>query len=203
MPVVRRLPLRPVHLTALRGDWSNASRARLSFLLVLPLAACGMMPDMPSIGILGSDGPPEVATAQVAPASGSSVSGSVKFTRRGDDTLVEVNLSHLSPGAHGFHVHEKGDCSTADALSAGGHFNPTGQPHGGPDAPHHKGDLGNLTAGSDGTVNVNFHVKGLELSGDNGVIGRSVIVHGGADDLATQPSGNSGKRLACGIIVHS
>jgi Cu-Zn family superoxide dismutase len=167
------------------------------------LAACSLMPDMPSIGIMGSEGPPESALAQVTPTQGSEVSGQVKFTRRGEDTLVEVSLSHLSPGEHGFHIHEKGDCSAPDGLSAGGHFNPTGLPHGGLDGTRHEGDLGNLLAAADGTVNVNFHVRHLELSGDHGVIGRAVIVHAAADDLKTQPSGNSGKRLACGTIVHS
>ncbi len=167
------------------------------------LGACGLMPDMPHLGMMGMDGPPEVAQAQLQPTQGNQTAGTVKFTKRGDDTLVEINLSHLSPGVHGFHVHEKGDCSSPDGLSAGGHFNPAGQQHGSQDGPHHQGDLGNVTAGEDGMVNLNIHVHNLAISGDDGVVGRAVIVHAAPDDLKTQPTGNAGKRLACGTIVHS
>ena len=190
-PIAPDLPPDRTHLPR----WTAAGLAAL-------LSGCGMMPDAPTIGLM-NHGQPETAVAHISASSGSEVSGEVHFTQRGSDTLVEINLSHLSPGAHGFHIHEHGDCSAPDALSAGGHFNPAGQPHGGPEGPHHLGDLGNVTAGSDGMVNENIHVKGLELSGDNGVIGRALVVHSAPDDLATQPSGNSGKRVGCGIIVHS
>jgi len=170
--------------------------------IALLLTGCGLMPDAPTIGLM-NHGQPESAVAHIGPASGSEVSGEVRFSEHGGDTLVEINLKHLSPGVHGFHVHEKGDCSAEDALSAGGHFNPAGQPHGAPDGPHHLGDLGNVTAGEDGTVNMNIHVKGLDLSGDKSIVGRAVVVHSAPDDLATQPSGNSGKRVGCGVIVHS
>ncbi len=173
-----------------------------AFGILAALGGCGMMPDAPTLGLM-NHGQPEHALARVNPSSGSEVIGEVKFTQRGSDTLVEIYLTHLSPGVHGLHVHEKGDCSAPDALSAGGHYNPAGQPHGGPDGPHHLGDLGNVTAGADGIVNMNVHVKSLELSGDQSVVGRAIVVHAAADDLATQPSGNSGKRVACGIIVHS
>lgn len=189
--------LRPFHTAALRAV------ARLSALVAATtLAACGMMPDAPTFGLM-NHGQPSAAIARLAPTSGSTVEGEVRFTEHGSDTLVEINLRHLSPGAHGFHVHEKGDCSAADALSAGGHFNPDGQPHGAPETAHHRGDLGNVTAGADGTVNVNFHVKNLALTGDDSIVGRALIVHAAPDDLATQPSGNSGKRLACGIVVRN
>ncbi len=168
------------------------------------LGGCSMMPDMPTIGMMtGNEAPAEVAVAQVQPTVGNEVSGTVKFTRRGDDTLVEIALAHLTPGTHGFHVHEKGDCSAPDGMSAGGHFNPDGHQHGAQDGPHHTGDLGNVVAGADGTVNLNEHIKGLLISGDHGVAGRAVIVHANADDLKTQPTGNAGKRLACGTIVHN
>ena len=173
-------------------------------LSVTLLSACSIWPEMPTFGILpSSEAPPETAIAQVNPTQGNEVTGQVKFTRHENDTLVEVSLTHLSPVPHGFHVHEKGDCSAPDGLSAGGHFNPDGLPHGGLDGPHHIGDLGNVVAGNDGTVNLNVHVKGLRLSGDQGIIGRAVIVHASADDLKTQPTGGSGKRVACGMIVHS
>ena len=102
------------------------------------LGGCSMMPDMPTIGMMtGNEAPAEVAVAQVQPTVGNEVSGTVKFTRRGDDTLVEIALAHLTPGTHGFHVHEKGDCSAPDGMSAGGHFNPDGHQHGAQDGPHH------------------------------------------------------------------
>lgn len=168
----------------------------------LLLAGCGLMPETPTFGLM-NHGQPETAIAHLVPASNSQVGGDVRFTQTGNDTLVEINLTNLSPGVHGFHVHEKGDCSAPDAMTAGGHFNPEGNPHGGPEGPHHLGDIGNITAGSDGSVNMNIHVKGLPLKGDNSIVGRAVVVHSAPDDFSTQPSGNSGKRVACGVITHS
>lgn len=186
-----------VHLT------KPSPRLLSGFAAACLLQACSLMPDMPTFSMMGGNtAPPELAQAQLVATTGNAVAGTVRFTRRGSDTLVEVSLNHLPPGVHGFHIHEKGDCSSGDGLSAGGHFNPAGQPHGGQDTPHHEGDLGNVTAGDDGMVNTNFHVKDLPLSGDTGIIGRAVIVHAAADDLKTQPTGNAGKRLACGTIVH-
>jgi Cu-Zn family superoxide dismutase len=168
--------------------------------LTLSLAACGIMPDMPSFKLTNTEGLTETAVATMLPTEGSQVSGSVRFVVKGEDTLVDISLKNLTPGPHGIHVHERGDCSAPDALSAGAHFNPTGTPHGGLDAPHHLGDLGNIVAGADGTVILNFHVKGLKLSGEPTISGRAVIIHAAADDMKTQPTGNSGKRLACGVI---
>ena len=175
-----------------------------AMLLAATLGACSLMPDTPTIGLSNlNQAPADVAVAHIAPLAGSEVTGMVTFSRKAGDTLVEVNLSHLAPGQHGFHVHEKADCSSADGLSAGGHYNPTGVNHGGPEMPHHVGDLGNITAGADGTVNINFHVKNLDVSGEHGVVGHAIIIHAAPDDFTTQPSGNSGKRLGCGIIAHS
>jgi Cu-Zn family superoxide dismutase len=107
----------------------------------------------------------------------------------------------LNPGTHGFHVHEFGDCSAPDFASAGGHFNPTSEPHAGPkDAHRHEGDLGNVEAGADGSVAVDYTDSGLRFEGDKSILGRAVVVHANADDLKTQPSGNAGGRVACGVI---
>jgi Cu-Zn family superoxide dismutase len=110
-------------------------------------------------------------------------------------------VTGLTPGAHGFHVHEFGDCSMADGTCAGAHFNPTGAPHGGPDdARRHAGDLGNVKADESGKAIYKRVDKMLALNGPSSIIGRSIIVHAAPDDLKTQPSGNAGARVGCGVI---
>jgi Cu-Zn family superoxide dismutase len=143
------------------------------------------------------------ATAILAPTRGNSVSGTVNFTQKGDMVLVEAKVNGLKANAiSGIHIHEKGNCSAADASSAGGHFNPTASQHGGPaGAIRHGGDLGNLKADENGYAQMSILVGGISLGIEsNSIIGRAVIVHAGADDLKTQPSGNSGARVACGLI---
>lgn len=145
------------------------------------------------------------ATAVLAPTKGNQVSGKVSFTQRGTAVVVEARVTGLSPGPHGFHVHEKGNCTAPDASSAGGHFNPGGSAHGGVHgSPRHAGDLGNLEADRSGVAVYKGEVTGISLgTGDDSIIGRAVIVHEKADDLTTQPSGNSGARLACGLVSKS
>ncbi len=142
------------------------------------------------------------ATATLAPASGSSVTGTVTFAQQGETVLVTADVSGLKPGAHGFHVHEKGDCSAPDATSAGGHFNPTSQPHGNPkDDAHHKGDLPALVADANGNAKLKFEFGPATLSpGQLDLMGRAVVVHADPDDYKSQPAGNSGARIACGVI---
>ena len=150
-----------------------------------------------------TDAPPgPSATASVRPASGSQVHGSVKFTQVGSRVRVEGEIAALTPGTHGFHVHEKGDCSAPDADSAGGHFNPQSRKHGAPDSSdRHAGDLGNIQANEYGRANISFMIDGLAVDkGANGVIGRAIIVHANADDLRTDPTGNAGGRVGCGVI---
>jgi superoxide dismutase, Cu-Zn family len=140
------------------------------------------------------------AAAQLEPKSGSQVTGTVTFTKVGDEIQVVADIQNLKPGKHGFHIHEKGDCSAADAASAGAHFNPTQKHHGGPMTPdHHSGDLGNIEADASGKAHLDWKGK-LSLSGNDSIIGRSVVVHEKEDDLKTDPSGNSGARIACGVI---
>jgi Cu-Zn family superoxide dismutase len=144
------------------------------------------------------------AVATLAPTKGSQVSGTVNFTQKGDTVIVEAKVQGLTPGLHGFHVHEKGNCTAPDGSSAGPHFNPGGTAHGGLQAPRHGGDLGNLTADASGVATYKVQVTGISLgSAEDSIIGRAVIVHEKADDLKTQPSGNSGARLACGLISKS
>ena len=143
------------------------------------------------------------ATAVLAPTKGNSVSGTVNFKQKGDVVLVEAKVNGLKPNAtHGMHVHEKGNCSAADASSAGSHFNPASSQHGGTTGPNrHGGDLGNLKADANGYAQMSVEVSGISLGAEaNSITGRAVIVHAGPDDLKTQPSGNSGARLACGLI---
>jgi len=140
------------------------------------------------------------AVANLQPSSGSQVKGVVTFTKMGDDVQVVADVENLKPGKHGFHIHEKGDCSAADAASAGAHFNPTQKHHGGPmNLDHHTGDLGNIEANASGKAHLDWKGK-LSFTGKDSIIGRSVVVHEKEDDLKTDPSGNSGARLACGAI---
>ena len=143
------------------------------------------------------------AEAALQPTKGSAVSGSVSFSPAGEKLRVVAEFRGLTPGQHGFHIHEKGDCSAADASSAGGHFNPSGQAHGNPDhAEHHAGDMPQLVAGANGVARLTTYIDGLSLGeGERGIVGRSVVVHAAPDDFKTQPAGNSGARQACGVIV--
>jgi Cu-Zn family superoxide dismutase len=137
----------------------------------------------------------------LSPASDSQAHGWVKFTQMNGYVRIEGEITGLTPGKHGFHVHEKGDCSAPDAASAGGHFNPTHMDHGGP-ANHdrHVGDLGNIKADNNGKAKFNFNDKIIQLAGEESILDKSLILHADPDDLKTQPSGNSGKRIACGVI---
>jgi len=140
------------------------------------------------------------AVATLEPKSGSQVTGTATFTKSGDEVQVVADIQNLKPGKHGFHIHEKGDCSAPDAASAGGHFNPTHQHHGGPStAKHHTGDLGNVTADASGKAHLDWKGK-LQLNGADSIIGKSVVVHEKEDDLKTDPAGNSGARIGCGVI---
>lgn len=167
------------------------------------LAGCaGGMPGMH--GMHGMHGNP-VATAQLAPTQGSTTTGTVQFFREGEHVMAVARVSGLKPGSeHGFHVHEKGDCSASDATSAGGHFNPEGHPHGarGSGGAHHAGDMPNLKADAAGEAELRVHLPGLGIgSGPADILGKAVIVHANADDYRSQPTGNAGARLACGVIT--
>jgi superoxide dismutase, Cu-Zn family len=142
------------------------------------------------------------AVAILKPTEGSKVKGTVQLNEIPPEVRIVADVTGLSPGKHGFHIHEKGDCSSPDASSAGGHFNPDNMKHGGPDASeHHMGDLGNIEARANGRAHYERTVNFLEIAVDpNTIDGKAIIVHAQEDDLHTQPTGNSGARLACGII---
>lgn len=164
----------------------------------LALSACANL--MPS-----SKAPKPIAVADLKPTQGNDVTGTVTFLPKGEQILVDARVKGLKPGAHGFHIHEKGDCSAPDAKSAGEHFNPTGKPHGSHNGiDRHAGDLGNLIADADGNATLTIAIPMTDLSmekgADDSIGGRAVIVHADPDDYKTQPSGASGARLACGVI---
>lgn len=143
------------------------------------------------------------AICTLAPVAGSSTTGRVAFTQKEDGILVEAELYGLAPGKHGIHIHEHGDCGNS-AEAAGGHFNPTMASHGGAAMQmSHEGDLGNITADAKGHGRMSVMDRWLKLSGDHGILGRSIIVHAQEDDLVSQPSGNAGSRVACGLITAS
>jgi superoxide dismutase, Cu-Zn family len=146
---------------------------------------------------------PSAAQAELKPTQGHSASGLVRFSQQGDQVTVVARVSGLKPGLeHGFHLHEKGDCSSPDASSAGGHFNPSGKPHGPPGTERHAGDLPSLKADASGTAEATFRVSGLSIgSGPADIVGRGLIVHAQPDDYQTQPTGNSGARIACAVVT--
>ncbi|MCA0270300.1 MAG: superoxide dismutase family protein [Bacteroidetes bacterium] len=177
----------------------------LTLLVLLPLAACKTEPtastDAPTDTTAASV--PLTASATLEPRSGSTVNGTVSFTQEATGVRVVANFAGLTPGEHGFHVHENGDCSAPDGSSAGGHFNPTSALHGhqtDPATGRHQGDLGNLTADENGSATLDLTDNVLMLDGPNSIVGKAVIVHDKPDDYS-QPTGNAGGRVACGVIT--
>jgi Cu-Zn family superoxide dismutase len=146
-----------------------------------------------------------VAVARIVGADGNPATGELAFTRDPNGGVhITGSIGGLGPDSeHGFHVHETGDCSAPAGGSAGKHFNPAAQPHGGPEAAaRHSGDLPNLKADADGNALVDVHMGdvGVGTRDDRDLVGRAVIVHTSPDDYSTQPSGGSGTPIACGVI---
>ena len=154
-----------------------------------------------SFGQAAADQPVVKAVAVLNPVSGSKVTGVATFMKVGNGIKIVADVEGLSPGKHGFHVHQYGDCTAPNGDSAGGHFNPEGMPHGGPASKErHVGDMGNLVAGDDGKAHYEWTDDIMAFEGRDSIIGRGLIVHSGADDLVSQPAGNSGTKAACGVI---
>ncbi len=141
------------------------------------------------------------AIAVLHPLGDSKVMGTVTFTQTPAGVAVMADIMGLTPGQHAFHIHEFGDCSDPKGMSAGGHYNPEHEQHGLPNAEHHHpGDMGNLNAGDDGRAHLEIVLAGVTIAGDRDpILGRSVIVHDKMDD-GSQPTGNAGGRIACGVI---
>ena len=166
----------------------------LSALAVILLGACSNGPtvyqDPSAIAVLSS-------------TQNSSVHGVATFVRSGSVAVVNLNMAGFKPNTvHGLHIHDSGDCTARDGSSAGGHFNPGGTAHGAANGTvHHAGDLPSLRADAHGVASIDVIVPGVTLGeGPTSIKGRSLVVHGKADDYTTQPSGNSGPRVACGVI---
>jgi Cu-Zn family superoxide dismutase len=143
------------------------------------------------------------ATAQLQPTTGNKTFGEATFEQVGDKVRVVVFVQGLKPGQeHGLHIHEKGDCSSGDGMSTGGHFNPYGKPHAShTSANRHAGDLPSLKANKEGRANVQVDLDIITVTaGPASIIGRGLIVHADPDDFKTQPTGNAGARMACGVI---
>ena len=148
----------------------------------------------------------EVVKFSMEPKSDSGVQGEVTFTAKDGMVSMAASFTGLTPGEHAIHIHEKADCSADDGTSAGGHWNPTSEPHGkwGDEAGYHKGDIGNFTADEAGNAMVNFETDQWCLDCDDpnkNIIGKAVIVHQGADDFTSQPSGAAGPRVSCTGII--
>ena len=162
----------------------------LAFCSFAMLAGCQIFPDAPS------------ANSVIQSKSGSNINGSVNFSQSGKQGLVTGTFSGLKPNAeHGMHIHEKGDCSAPDATSAGGHYNPNNTQHGSHQhSMHHAGDMPNIVSDANGNAIYRATLNDFSLTGDDSIIGRSVVVHRDPDDYKTQPAGNSGPRIGCGLI---
>lgn len=157
---------------------------------ILLLASCASMSSGPS------------AAVTLSPISGSTASGTVTFVQKADGSVdVTAHLTGVPAGVHGFHIHDKGDCGD-NGNAAGGHFNPAGTAHGAPAADaHHAGDFGNITADAQGMAHASFNTRSITVTaGPNSVVGHAVILHANPDDLVTQPTGNAGPRIACGVV---
>ena len=162
------------------------------------------------VGLLAASGAVRAAgakaEAKLESRSGSKVTGKVTFSQQGGKVSMKVTVNGLTPGEHAIHLHEKGDCSAPDATSAGGHWNPTSEDHGKwGHAPFHHGDIGNLVADAKGkaTLTVESELWTIGDGKPSDVLGHAVIVHAQQDDFTTQPTGNAGGRVACGVIQKS
>jgi Cu-Zn family superoxide dismutase len=163
----------------------------LATLAVAALAGCQSM----------SSSEPALASAGLKPTTGNKTVGEVTFEQVGSKVRVAAQVIGLKPNQeHGFHIHEKGDCSSGDGMSAGGHFNPYGKPHG-TGAERHAGDLPNLKADAKGRAKLSVELDIITVTpGPASIVGRGIVVHAQADDYTSQPVGNAGARLACGVI---
>lgn len=159
------------------------------------LGACGAQEQVSDTGV-------EFYTATISPTEGNDTQGTVTFRRTGDGIAVVANIENLEPNSrHGFHIHQYGDCTAPDATSAGGHYNPTQERHGGRQADErHVGDLGNLESNDRGIANLEYIDDKLTMDGAHTILGRGIIVHAGEDDYETQPTGDAGGRIGCGVI---
>ncbi|HVK73778.1 MAG TPA: superoxide dismutase family protein [Kofleriaceae bacterium] len=142
------------------------------------------------------------ATATLESRSGSNATGEAVFVEVPGGVKATITVAGATPGQHGLHIHTTGDCSALDAESAGPHWNPDTTPHGPPGGSSHAGDMGNIVVGADGKGRLDITLEGRSVkAGSHSVVGHAVVLHGNADDLMSQPAGNAGPRIACGVIA--
>lgn len=179
---------------------------RLASLLTILVCGCATSSTGPQpsqrMDVRGSIPLDGGAAATLESRSGSSMTGTARAMPVGKGVAIHVEVQNATPGEHGVHIHEKGDCSDPKATSAGGHYNPVaGAHHGGLNTPvRHGGDLGNLQVDASGKGSLDVTVPGLSV---DEVVGKAVVVHEKVDDLQTDPAGNSGARVACGTLQAS
>jgi len=172
--------------------------------IVILVAACSTDKTNDAAGSAGT-GAAKTTTKAIVQLYGTKgnekTTGIVTFTQQSGGVLVEATVTGLTPGKHGFHIHQLGDATCADGKCTKGHWNPTGAKHGGPDsAERHHGDLGNLDANAEGKATYKRVDTVIQLSGAHSIVGRAIILHAGADDLTSQPTGAAGARVAQGVI---
>ena len=178
---------------------------KVSFLLLIgiPIALTSCERIQNQVGVPSTPSAKQ-AIATIGPTSDNSVTGMAVFIQNGDQITLTIEIQNASPGIHAVHIHENGDCSAPDGTSAGGHWNPTGVAHGKwGEGEFHLGDIGNITVGEDGTGSIELTTDLWEIGtgSDVDVVGKGIIVHAGADDFTSQPSGAAGARIGCGVIV--
>jgi len=201
-PFRRPSPSPPIQPHAMKISTAHCTLSAPALALAL-LCACSVEVDVSHDSAAAPSGP--AVTSAVCVLRGTdgneAVGGTIRFTQADGHVHIEGAVSGLAPGKHGFHIHQWGDVDCGDGVCTGGHFDPTGSAHGGPDAEvRHMGDLGNLEAGADGSATYARDDTRVELSGPRSIIGRAVIVHAGEDDLKSQPTGDAGARVAYGVI---
>ena len=175
---------------ASRSAWLRSAPALAVGALLFASPAANAHEDMNGISV------------ELEAKSGSTVTGTLRFKEYAPKVHITGIVSGLTPGKHGIHVHTNGNCDSPDAMSAGGHYSPYGGRHNAPTSPdRHLGDLGNIVAGPDGVAQVDLVVEGttLALIGTNSIVDRAIVIHANQDDFS-DPAGNSGPRVACGVI---
>jgi superoxide dismutase, Cu-Zn family len=193
--------------TAGRPRWGSILAASLALSVLGAAVAVAAGPKDGNAAPVAAAAKPAAAAAILEAADDPKLSGTVTFTQLVDAVRIEINVAGADhPGPHGIHLHENGKCEHDPAgkhyTSAGGHFNPTGAPHACRESTtHHAGDFGNIEIQPDGTGHLVVVTAMLSLRGPNSPIGKAIILHTGADDCKTQPTGNSGGRLACGLVL--
>ena len=173
--------------------------------VIITLAAVAMVSVGCKSRVSDAEKDAKTITLDLTAKSGSKVSGTAVFTEKNGEVTLTANMKGLEPGIHAMHIHEKSDCSSPDASSAGGHWNPTFKNHGKwGSASYHRGDIGNFPANADGEGTITFTTSEWCIGCNDktkDILGKSVIVHTGSDDYVTQPTGDAGGRVACTAII--